>query len=64
MKPSICHYSYHKTFQEKHWSCLDLARRVQSHGVGAIDFHVRFLGDADTAADRVKSALKETGDAH
>jgi sugar phosphate isomerase/epimerase len=61
MKAAICHYSYHRTWEKKSWSCLDLARAVASQGVKAIDFHVRYLGDPVTAAARVRQALDATG---
>ena len=57
MKPSICHYSYHRTWEEKGWNCLDLARTVKSLRVDAVDFHVRYLGEAATAAGRIREAL-------
>jgi sugar phosphate isomerase/epimerase len=57
MKPSICHYSYHRAWEEKGWNCLDLARTVKSLGVDAVDFHVRYLGEAATAAGRIRGAL-------
>ena len=61
MKPSICHYSFHKTWVKQNWSCNDLARAVAAQGVGAVDFHARFVGDPDTAAQRINDALSESG---
>ena len=57
MKQSICHYSYHRTWEKRRWSCDDLAAAVKSLGVGAVDFHVRYLGDPDTAAGRIRAAI-------
>ena len=61
MKLSICHYSYHRTWESKNWGCTDLAKAVKSQGVGAVDFHARFVGDPDTAARRIQEALSESG---
>lgn len=61
MHASICHYSYHRTWESKGWDCLALAKTVKALGVGAVDYHVRFLGEPGTAASRVRAALDETG---
>ena len=61
MKLSICHYSYHRTWEKQKWSCTDLARAVKAQGVGAVDFHARFVGEPNTATQRIKDALSESG---
>ena len=57
MKLSICHYSYHRTWEAKNWSCRDLVEAVEKLGADGIDFHVRYLGDPETAAQRVRDAM-------
>jgi sugar phosphate isomerase/epimerase len=57
MKLSICHYSYHRTWEAKNWNCHDLVKAVEDLGADGIDFHVKYLGDPETAADRVTEAL-------
>lgn len=61
MKPAICHYSYHRTWQSAGWSCLDLAEKVASLGVEGIDYHARLLGDPASASERIDRALDATG---
>lgn len=61
MKPSICHYSFHRTWKEKKWDCVDLAKAVKALGVGAVDFHAGLTGSTDGAAQRIKTALQQTG---
>ena len=61
MKKSICHYSFHRRYVAEGWDEVRLANEVKALGVGAVDYHVGFLGDPATAADRVKTALDETG---
>lgn len=61
MKKSICHYSYHRTWESEGWSCQTLASTVKAHGVPAVDFHVRFLGARDGAADAINAALESSG---
>ncbi len=61
MKKSICHYSFHRTWQSEQWSCDDLADTVRDLGVEGIDYHVGFLGDREGAADRIRAALARTG---
>lgn len=58
---SICHYSYHRTWDRRGWSCTDLTDAVAELGVGAVDFHIRYLGDPSTAAGRVRDALEASG---
>lgn len=61
MKPSVCHYSFHRTWTAEKWTCDTLADVIKDLGVGAVDFHVRFLGDPDSAAERITKALERTG---
>lgn len=61
MRTAICHYSLHRTYVEKGWTVLQLARYVRQQGVDAIDFHVRFLGSPDEAPGSILEALRETG---
>ena len=49
MELSVCHYSYHRTWEAQNWDCGRLAGTVRDLGVGAIDFHARLLGSADEA---------------
>ncbi len=58
---SICHYSYHRTWEAKKWSCDDLVDAVAGLGVGAVDFHIRYLGDSSSAGQRVGDALGRSG---
>jgi len=61
LRKSICHYSFHRRYVAENWEEVRLAREVKALGVEAVDYHVGFLGDPTTAADRVKSALEKTG---
>lgn len=61
MKIAVCHYSFHRTFENKHWSCMDLAKHVKSLGVPGIDFHVRYLSSPEEAPAEVRAALDKTG---
>ncbi len=61
MKLSMCHYSLNRVFTEQNWSLKQLVNYVKEQGVGAIDFHVRFLGEPDGAADRIREAMDGSG---
>lgn len=61
MKQSICHYSFHRTWEAEKWDCNKLAEEVKKLGVPAVDFHVRYLGEPADAAARVKQALDKSG---
>ena len=61
MKNSVCHYSFHRTWKKKHWTCEDLASAAKEIGFDAIDFHVGYLGQIDEAAGQIKKALAKTG---
>ena len=61
MKPSVCHYSFHRTWNAEKWDCNTLAEEVKKIGSPAIDFHVRLLGDQATAAGQIKTALDRSG---
>lgn len=61
MKISVCHYSFHRRFAAEGWDLDRLCDEVKALDVDALDFHVRFLGDISSAADRVKLALKKSG---
>ena len=61
MKLSVCHYSYHRTWEQEGWNCMQLAEETKAAGAVAIDFHVRFLGDLSTAEGRISNALSSTG---
>jgi len=61
MRKSICHYSFHRRYVAESWDEMRLANEVKALGVDAVDYHIRFLGDPATAADRVKAALNRTG---
>jgi sugar phosphate isomerase/epimerase len=61
MKLSICHYSFHRRWADEGWDCDRLAQEVQSLGIGAVDYHVRFLGDPKTAGSCVLAALDKHG---
>ena len=60
MELAICHYSLHRTFTARQWTLADLVGYVEGAGVTGIDFHVRFLGDVESAADRILAALSES----
>ena len=61
MRLSVCHYSFHKTWTAEGWDANRLAEEVKKVGVGAIDFHVRFLGAIESAAETIGAALSITG---
>ena len=61
MKISVCHYSYHRCWEKGNWNCDRLAAEVKSIGADAVDFHVRFLGSPNTAAERISAALRKHG---
>ena len=61
MKISICHYSFHRAWAAENWDACRLAEEVKRIGVGAIDFHVGFLGSTERAAEMVTAALDKTG---
>jgi sugar phosphate isomerase/epimerase len=61
MKKSICHYSLHRTWKAKQWTCLQLAEHVKSLGSEGIDFHANLLGTTEGAAQKIKEALQKTG---
>jgi sugar phosphate isomerase/epimerase len=61
MKISICHYSYHRTWEKENWDCARLAVEVKKLGVDAVDYHVRYLGEPERAAERVRAALRSSG---
>lgn len=61
MKISICHYSYHRTWEKENWDCERLAEEVKKLGVDAVDYHVRYLGEPESAAERVRTALGAVG---
>lgn len=61
MKTSICHYSFHRTWEAEKWDCLKLAQEVLSMGSEAVDFHVRLLGDLKRAPAEIRKALHATG---
>jgi len=57
MQLAICHYSLHRTFTGKEWTLKDLVSYVEDTGAAGIDFHVRFLGAAGSAAERIHEAM-------
>jgi len=57
MQLAICHYSLHRTFVEKEWTLTDLVSYVEDSGAAGIDFHIRFLGAAESAAERIQEAM-------
>ena len=61
MKLSVCHYSFHKTWSAEGWDATRLAEEVKKIGVGAIDFHVGFLGAIESAAESIRTALDKSG---
>lgn len=61
MKISICHYSYHRCWEEGNWDCDRLAQEVKAIGADAVDFHTRYLGDPETAVDRIVDAVHSHG---
>lgn len=61
MRISICHYSFHRTWESKNWTCERLAEEVKSLGVDGVDFHAGLLGNTAEASARINSALDKTG---
>ncbi len=61
VKISICHYSFHRRWAAEGWNLDRLCDEVRALDVDALDFHVRFLGDVNDAAKRVKDALYRSG---
>ena len=61
MKPSICHYSFHRTWKENKWDCIDLGKAVKALDVPAVDFHAGLMGTTENAAQRIRSTLEQTG---
>lgn len=61
MKISICHYSYHRCWEAGNWDCDRLAQEVKSIGADAVDFHTRYLGDPETAVERILLAVNNHG---
>jgi len=61
MQLSVCHYSYHRTWEKEGWGCQKLADETKAAGAVAIDFHVGFLGDLSAAKEEIESALAATG---
>ena len=61
MKLAVCHYSYHRLWNEEKWSVDRLTDEVKARGVDGIDYHARLIGERETAVARISSALKRTG---
>lgn len=61
MKKAMCHYSFHRRWKAENWDALRLCDETRSAGVTAIDFHTGLLGDLNTAAHRIREALRSSG---
>lgn len=61
MKLALCHYSYHRRWNEESWDIDRLADEVKALGIPGIDFHAGLLGTRDGAADKISAALARTG---
>jgi len=61
MKTAICHYSFHRIWQEENWTCMQLAENIKGFGVDGVDFHAGLLGTQEGKIDEIKKALSCTG---
>lgn len=61
MKKAMCHYSFHRRWAAEAWDAARLCEETKAVGVSAIDFHGRLLGEPQTAAAQIRSALERTG---
>jgi sugar phosphate isomerase/epimerase len=61
MKLSVCHYSYHRTWENEGWDCRKLTEESRAAGAVAIDYHVRYLGDLSVAKENIEGALAASG---
>lgn len=61
MKTAICHYSFHRTWKEKNWNCLKLAKTIKSLGVTGVDYHAGLLGCIEGKKEAISQALSSTG---
>lgn len=60
MRTSVCHYSFHRLWQEEQWDCDRLCREVRAVGAQGVDFHQRLTGDPLTARERIARALERS----
>lgn len=61
MQKAICQYSFHRIYEQQQWTPDRLAAQVAALGVEGIDFHVRYLGDPDSAAKQISRAVQDHG---
>ena len=61
MKKSICHWSFHRLWEQEKWNTDALCEAAKRLGLDGIDFHAGMLQDPATAAQRIKSSLAKTG---
>lgn len=61
MKLAMCHYSLHRRWKDEAWDVDRLTDEVQALGVEGIDYHVRLLGEPESAVERITAALERTG---
>jgi sugar phosphate isomerase/epimerase len=61
LKPSVCHYSFHRLWASEAWDCEKLCAEVAAAGSEGVDFHARLTGDPADVPDRIRQALTNTG---
>jgi sugar phosphate isomerase/epimerase len=64
MKLSVCHYSFHRRWEEEKWTLERLCQEVKSLGVNSVDFHARLvsrLGTPDDIVQEIKTTISKTG---
>lgn len=61
MKLAVCHYSFHRRWQQENWGIDRLTDEVNALGVEGIDYHARLLGVSDGLVENIWEALERTG---
>lgn len=61
MKLAICHYSFHRRFEKEGWTLERLVDEVKALGVDGLDFHARYIGQPEQAAQRILAAIAPSG---
>lgn len=60
-RTSVCHYSFHRLWEQEKWDCDRLCAEVAATGAEGVDFHQRLTGNPATAPKRILAALATSG---